>query len=349
MDFLSSFKRRIDRYLSDYLISQSKIHATFPWGTDIIAKLLPFTTSGKTIRGSLVLLACEGYGTKITDDVVRVASALELIHSGLLIHDDIMDNDRIRRKTDSIFVQYENGSKHQKQSDKTDFGKNMAICFADAAFFIAIQLINDCKDTVFSTKLLSYLLPEYTAVCFAQMQDIYFGSSQSFPNESDILTMYRYKTARYTFSLPLYAGALYAKTDTDQLHSLVTIGEHMGILFQLTDDMLNIYGKQKTTGKSVLSDITGGKKTFLMSTLYQKATTEEQHTIQASLSCDYMTSTQQTYIMGLLKKYAIRQHVQSYITDYSGKAKQRIMELSIAETQKRQLTDLVSFLETRSS
>ena len=80
--------------------------------------------------------------------------------------------------------------------------------------------------------------------------------------EKAVLDLYRYKTGRYTFSLPLMMGATLAGSDAATLAKLERLGEDLGILFQLKDDEIGIFGDEAETGKPIGSDIREGKKTL---------------------------------------------------------------------------------------
>jgi geranylgeranyl pyrophosphate synthase len=79
------------------------------------------------------------------------------------------------------------------------------------------------------------------------------------PSAKDILQTYRYKTARYTFSLPLAAGARLAGASNKTIQHLEEVGEHLGILFQVRDDELDV-GEDKQTLASVVGNIAKIKK-----------------------------------------------------------------------------------------
>jgi geranylgeranyl diphosphate synthase, type I len=102
------YKKEIDRFLVHYLsLKEKEFSHTNQWGSDVIRRLREFVIQGKSIRGSLVLFSSRIYGKHQTKELIRIAAASELIHSGFLIHDDIMDQDRMRRGKSAIHVQYE--------------------------------------------------------------------------------------------------------------------------------------------------------------------------------------------------------------------------------------------------
>ena len=183
-----------------------------------------------------------------------------------------MDNDRQRRGHKTLFSQYEDLGENHLISQSTDFGKHMALCVGDLALFLGM----DCMvlSSTDASKLQS-IIREFSSVCLAQMQDVSFGMNKALPSIDEVLSMYTYKTARYTISLPLSAGARISEAPQSEIDLLERIGEDMGIMFQLSDDMLNLYGDPSKSGKPIGSDLLEEKKTFAYVTLMNVLTQSE--------------------------------------------------------------------------
>lgn len=329
-------------FLDEKCVSLSR---TNPWAKDSINRLRLFATGGKSVRGNLLIHIAHSYGAPVTEDLFSCAAAVELFHSGFLIHDDIMDNDRLRRGQDTLFVQYE------KEASSTiakisQFGQSMAICIADASFFLANELLSQLKDTEFTPRLLGKMSQEFTRVCLAQMQDVSFGLSTRVPEEEEILSMYRCKTARYTFSLPFTIGAIIAHVTEPEQSILEHLGEELGILFQIHDDMLNLFGDTKQTGKPVGSDLREQKKTLAYVSLYAAITKEERLQFQrlGQKPDDFMA-----YVYGLLAKYHIKELMQEKENRYAENAGRLITELSLPQREKNIMHDLIEFVRQRSN
>jgi geranylgeranyl diphosphate synthase type I len=94
------------------------------------------------------------------------------------------------------------------------------------------------------------------------MQDVYFGSLGESPGEDAILSLYRNKTGRYTFSLPLVTGAILAGAGLEDRERLGELGEDMGLIFQIKDDEIGLFGEPGRTGKPSGSDLKENKKTL---------------------------------------------------------------------------------------
>ena len=90
-------KRLSDDVTAFLAAKRADVAGLRPWGPDVLERLRTFTRKGKMIRGVLVALGCEMAGGRAGAAAVRAGTAFELIQSGLLIHDDIMDRDARRR------------------------------------------------------------------------------------------------------------------------------------------------------------------------------------------------------------------------------------------------------------
>lgn len=244
-----SHKKQVDNHLRSYLKEkQQKLSQINSLGSDVISRLIPFATSGKTTRGSLAVYIYSLFQTKLNANIYNAAAALELFHSGFLIHDDIMDKDSLRRGRPSIWEQYKNSSHNEH------IGISQAINTGDLCFFMAQELLSGLN-------LNDIVSKELQPVIIAQMQDVISGTSVPL-SKDDVLSLYRYKTARYTFSLSMTVGATLARIPAEHIAIFDRLGESMGLLFQIRDDELSVEGDSAITGKPVGSDEKNAKQTL---------------------------------------------------------------------------------------
>lgn len=242
-------KKDIDDRLVSYLTKKKKLLSQInSYGGDVINRLILFTTSGKSTRGSLSVYTYRLFTHNETSNIYDAAAALELYHSGFLIHDDIMDEDRLRRGRKSIWEQYRHIT-HSKYK-----GMSQAINAGDLCFFLAQELLSDTDLSIFTAR-------EFAYVVIAQMQDVE-NTKGKIVTSDEIVTLYRYKTARYTFSLSMTVGARLAGVERVTIETLQRLGESMGLLYQIRDDELSIYGNSAITGKPLYSDIRNEKQTL---------------------------------------------------------------------------------------
>lgn len=186
-------------------------------------------------------------------DILTPVVAFEIIQTGLLIHDDIIDKSLIRRNKPAVHIAL--GGNHHAISN--------AICLGDFAFLISNLLIAKSN---FNEKYKNKALEIFNNAIFntvvGQLQDIDFQENEP-QTEEEILRMNMNKTAYYTIIGPLQVGASLAGAQTQEISALEEFGKLAGIMFQIQDDILGIFGDEKTIGKSITSDIKEGKSTIL--------------------------------------------------------------------------------------
>lgn len=219
----NTYKSLTDTFLLHFLKSKKEaLSAVNSLGPDLITRVKKMIVAGKTIRGSLVLLAYTFTNKEPSEDAVKLAASMELFQTALVIHDDIMDKDTMRRGMPSMQVQYHSDA--------------LAMCVGDVLFFLAFELLGSIKtDTVTLGRIVRLVGREYQSVGVAQMADVARASK----TKEEILSLYTYKTARYTFAVPLMLGATLAGTTKDMLKYLESYGVSAGVLFQIRDDMID--------------------------------------------------------------------------------------------------------------
>ena len=230
------------------------------WSEEVIEKLVEMASRGKMVRGSLLIDAYQVMGGE--KDIKNYAAAIELVHTGLLIHDDIIDRDEVRRGINALHVSY----RSEKFSDRE--ARNLALCSGDVAYFLAFQLISESE--VRSSKALSVFSSTFSRVGLGEMSDIELSGRES--ELDQVVQMYRDKTASYTFALPLRLAAVLAEEeDRDDLKDL---GLELGVLYQIKDDHLDLFSGAGDTGKPKLSDLIEGKTTLHTELLEQRSGTQ---------------------------------------------------------------------------
>lgn len=252
-----AYKPAIDKHLRSKISAFHREFSGMPWTKDSLDRITKFAVAGKSVRGSLVVYSYQLFTKQIPKTVYDVACGIELIHSGLLIHDDIMDADTIRRNMPTVHSQYEQYAAAHKGQEVARFGVNQAINLANLCYFLGYSLLSSIDAT-----LISVISRELTYVTLAQMQDVESGHMPHVFSKEDIIALYTHKTARYTFSLPLMLGARLAHAADSVVNQLELLGECMGILYQIRDDELNSSGDPSITGKSVFSDAANKKQTL---------------------------------------------------------------------------------------
>jgi geranylgeranyl diphosphate synthase type I len=350
MDYFGRQRAKVTVFLDAYLRKKKRRFARInDWGPDAMDKLGPFTQMGKMLRSGLIALGSQILGTTPSRAAIQAGAAVELIQAALLIHDDIIDRDEVRRGRPSLHFQYGLQGKRLDVSEPSHFGEGMGICLADIAFFLAFELLSTLPAPLeVRAEILSLWSDELCLVGLAQMQDLYYG--QAFPpvKAADITRLYLYKTARYSFSLPLLAGAKLAGASRRVQAGLDRLGDGLGILFQLKDDDLGLYGSEQEIGKSIGSDIRECKQTLLSHRLFQKARPADRKRLSAIYGNARITPAMVGEVRAMAETYGVRRELQAKMRRIRCQVLARIEALPAPEQWRRILRELVDFsLERR--
>ncbi|HTZ50704.1 MAG TPA: polyprenyl synthetase family protein [Spirochaetia bacterium] len=364
--YFDPIRGRLVSALQSFLrVKSAELARVNPMGAEAVRRLLEFSVRGKMMRGCLVHLGWELARTKAAGSpgdgapgdaaVTTVGAAMELFQSGLLVHDDIMDRDAVRRGQPSIFRQYEEEAERDGSADPAHVGQALGICAGDVAYFMAFELLagGDVPAAV-AARVLGLCARELSAVGVAQMQDVAWGASARPVGSQQILAMYTWKTGRYSFSLPLLAGAALAQGPADRhavqlAAGLEACGEGLGVLFQLRDDELGIFGTEEQTGKPLASDLREGKKTLLVSLLMEESTPAERRRLQDILGNPGCTVEDLDFVRGLAGSAPVRRGMRALVDDLTARAEQAIRDLPTGSEEARAaLRSLLDFTTARS-
>jgi len=221
-------------------------------------------SGGKRLRPILVILAAEFFGAK-AGDVIPAACAVEYMHAYSLVHDDLpaMDNDDFRRGV---------LSSHKK------FGEASAILCGDALLTESFNLITKSKSSEKNINAAVRVLANYggyKGLIAGQAEDI--DQTEMWARRSRILMKQKLKFIQIQKTAALIIaslkiGAILVDADEKSLKAFENYGENIGIAFQITDDILDVYADKKLLGKKG-SDIENNKLTTL--SLYSKQEAEK--------------------------------------------------------------------------
>jgi len=292
----------------------------------IFNSLKEYALAGKMLRGLLACLSVElfsdsGQKGPARIEMYRLGAALELLQAGLLIHDDIMDEDSLRRGLPTMHKRFELESAHSGAQNPSHLGEAIAICAGDICFFSAWNLVSG-----FGAEMQRLFSRELVKVCLAQARDVRLGSHSHFPDLEESMDVYTYKTARYTICLPLLAGAI-AAGRSDAAPLLEEIGLNLGILFQLKDDYLGLFGDEACLGKPIGSDLREGKKTPYMILLRPRLAAAEKARFDSIFANEAIDAADVEFVRGLIFVYGIDKALEKIENEYAQKAQASLARL----------------------
>jgi geranylgeranyl diphosphate synthase type I len=211
-----------------------------------------------------------------------VVAALELFQTAALMHDDVLDDESMRRGRPTTHRQF--AQAHVDRRDATDaqrFGVAGAILAGDLALVAAFRAIEPAPPAVralFGQMMELVTLGQYLDMRIAAAPIEAIGNQ-----EAEIRATMRSKTASYTAEFPLAIGAAAAGCDGAAVEAARAAGLPAGIAFQLRDDLLGIVGDPSETGKPIGGDIREGKRTIPLWHAWRLATDDQRAAIAAAL------------------------------------------------------------------
>ncbi|WP_405810602.1 polyprenyl synthetase family protein [Streptomyces sp. NBC_00210] len=222
--------------------------AAFSLGWSNVGGRLVPGSHGKGVRQALTVLCAEAAGAPGEDAVVG-AVAVELIHTFTLLHDDIMDGDETRRQRATVWKAY---------------GTGPAVLAGDALFALAVETLANAR-TVHSGAAVRHLAGTLNDLVRGQAEDLLFESrpwtGPGTVRPDEYRSMAEHKTGAL-LGCAAGLGAVLAGAPTSTVNALAQAGRHLGVAFQVVDDLLGIWGDPQVTGKPVHSDLRRLKKTY---------------------------------------------------------------------------------------
>lgn len=225
------------------------------------------TVGGKRFRPRMVMCAYEALGGDDLEAAANVGAAFELLHTALIVHDDVIDHDFTRRGVPNIAGTYRELATSSGASARVadHSGISAAVIAGDLALFNSYRLIDrsGVSDQT-RTRLIEVMDDALFASAAGELIDVDFQIMPEVPRVDEILTMERYKTAVYSFECPLQAGAILAGASEDVVTTLGDFGREIGIAYQIVDDLLGVFGLEHETGKTTTGDLREGKRTVMI-------------------------------------------------------------------------------------
>lgn len=336
---LPTKKSQLQHFLTEILVKNQSQFQTFDLADQIFPRLVSFCNNGKMMRGSLFLSAYELFSKSLPAaqrlseiDQWRVATSLEFIHSGLLIHDDIIDRDTQRRGADSIWQQFRIIAKKKAFRQPAWYGQSLAICIANICYGLGQNLLTQIELTSQSkNQLIQFFNSEIINVNFAEMLDEKLALQKTEPQLEEILQMYLYKTARYTFTLPILLAAQLSCFSDQETQLLETITENLGLIFQIKDDEIGLFAAQEVSGKVAGSDIKEGKRSFYYFSLCQELRAAQQTALLKRFHKLYghpsISTEQSNWCRDLFQHWA-QPAVQRYLDTLTQQVEKQLLQLA---------------------
>lgn len=291
-------------------------------------------SGGKRLRPTLALIAAEAIvnggllNGDVIDQVLPAALALEVFHNFTLLHDDVMDRAEVRRGRPTVHVKWDD---------------NTAILSGDQMLIEAYKLLSDVPADKLP-KVLKWFNQMATGICEGQQYDVDFEHANQV-SINDYMMMIEKKTS-VLLAYAMKIGGYIAGANEQQQEALYQFGLHIGLAFQIQDDILDVYGDPKTFGKAIGGDICCNKKTFLLITALEKADGETKAELLQWLMATGRDEEKIAAVTEIYNRLGVRIDGETVMEEHTSLALQQLDKLP-QNSATEQLRSLAEHLTTR--
>jgi geranylgeranyl diphosphate synthase type I len=255
------------RYLAARRAELPDLARTFAQAVDALSDFA--LRGGKRLRPTFAWWAWRAAGGEPAgpraEAVLHAVSALELIQTCALVHDDIMDASELRRGHPTVHVRFTEAHRAGAWLGEPErFGTAAAILLGDLALAWADDMFESAELEPAMRAAARGPWQAMRAEMFAGQYLDVLAQAEGDESEERALGVARLKTAAYTVERPLHLGVALAGAAPDTVEAVKTFGTDIGVAFQLRDDVLGMFGDTEVTGKPAGDDLREGKRTLLM-------------------------------------------------------------------------------------
>lgn len=285
---------------------------------------------GKRVRPVLTLMGCKLFGGD-TGKALPVAIAVEVFHNFTLVHDDIMDKAPIRRGQPTVHIKW---------------NPDTAILSGDLMMIKSMEMFQHLDGETLK-RCLPLFLTTAAEVCEGQQIDMNFETSAAVSVE-EYLHMIELKTA-VLLACSLKLGAYVAGSSEDDARHLYNFGKHIGIAFQLQDDILDAFGDTAEVGKQKGGDIIANKKTYLLIKAMQQAKGEQKAMLHHWLNQTVFNEAEKvTAVLDLFNQLDVKAQAEAEMKYHLDLAHQHLNSVVGAEEEsKNKLAAFAAMLQQR--
>lgn len=263
---LGTLEAAIDQVYERLELRMSPLGTRFALLSDAIRRA---GSGGKRFRPMLVIRSFGALGGRPEDcpALFPVAAAFELLHTAFLMHDDVIDGDTERRGVPNVSGEFRDraGRHGADPAGAASLGDAAGILAGDLVLLEAQRLLATADAPAATRERLIDLFDRAVLVSAAgELADVEHAVLDRAPGLEATLTTAHDKTAVYSFSAPLRAGAALAGSDAAVDHALERVGAWLGLAFQLVDDLIGAFGSRAQAGREVGADLAAARATPLV-------------------------------------------------------------------------------------
>ncbi|MBG6226157.1 geranylgeranyl diphosphate synthase type II [Arthrobacter sp. CAN_A2] len=305
------------------------------------------TTGGKRFRPRLVMSAYQMLGGRDLDNAAELGAAFELLHTALIVHDDVIDRDFVRRGIPNVSGRYRSVAEAAGLSPDgaRHVGLSAGVIAGDLALSNAYRLLDRVTAAPVTRRRLGHILDEAVfASAAGEFLDVETSLSADVPPLEDIVQMARLKTSVYSFEGPLQAGAVLAGADEEVVERLGDFGRDAGIAYQIADDLLGVFGSETRTGKTNWGDLREGKRTALLSYVSARP---EWESISSLVGSPGMSASDADFVRRILVDSGARDYSADLAAQYASRARMHLDSAAVPDALRSALEPVVTAVVDR--
>lgn len=340
------FRDALEGRLAEFLDEQARSAVSLQL-SELWRQIAASMRGGKRIRPQLVNLGFQACGGGYDlGQAVDVGCAFELLHSGLVAHDDVIDRDFVRRGRPTLSAHYRDAASlcGQGSEEADQVGNAAAIIAGDLLISQSVQMVHGI-DTARSVRqgVIEVFQEAIVHSAAGELDDVLLSADMVATDLDHVLRMHHLKTASYSFESPLRAGALLAGASACLADRVAGMGSHLGIAYQIIDDVLGTFGDPATTGKPNDSDLREGKSTVVIA-IAQRMPEFDQ------VLCEWRAgSLGSDQIRIQLELHGLEEQARELATAYCRAAHDRLDSLPITEGARHSLRHFIDGALNRSA
>lgn len=294
---------------------------------EVVSKYL-VNSGGKRVRPTLTLL-CSGLFCYKGEAHVKLAAAVEFIHTATLLHDDVVDDSSMRRFQATANIVW---------------GNKTSILVGDFLFSQAFKMMVDAG----SMEALSRLSTASAIIAEGEVMQLARLSEKRMLSTQEYEEIIHSKTAEL-FGAACEVGGIIALQDKSVNKKLSDFGVKLGIVFQIVDDALDYFGKQGEFGKNIGDDFYEGKITLPIILLYNMATVEERELLEEVFFTEKRTESSFKQVCNALEKYNIKHQIIDYTTKLTAEGQAILEQIPGEEIYREGLKELLYQASSRAN
>lgn len=327
-------EKKLEEVLSKFVNDADRYH---PFISKVYSALKEFSfRKGKRLASCSTLLTYKGYTGVIDEKILSVCSGIELYRQSILIHDDLVDMEEMRRGGKTI---------HKAFAEEFDerLGEGVAIFLGDITYSLAVQTIMDSgfqRDRV--NNAIQLLLEGYRKVNESQILDLLFEYKDVDVGEWRIMASER---AASLFKVTMLIGGIFGEAPSEDLELLKEAAVRIGYAFDIQDDIIDTFASEEQYGRPPCRDIALGKKPLHIVYTLKTENSEVRNLFRRLRNMNRLSPEEVDEVRRVIRVTGGLDNAKNDLKNYAEEAKDLISKTSMNKETKEFFNNLINYIE----